>query len=299
MDEIKSKFSEYGIARANKFKVTIKNVNKFLEPRYKYDGDDGVRIPERISFMCEMAELPTKQLNLTASRFRKMPSEQVFDNLAISFKVGKDGLERRIFDLWMAYIIDLYSDYVEYQVDYVTDIDIELLDPRTEETVYHIRLVDAYPMTVGALQLQATVGGDFMTQSVTFAYRFWDIVTPDEGRQTFNTRDDGLVNQAERTKDSKENIAFDLRSITSKVTKTLDTTKGLLSLNQGETLNLYNKVNGFFTKNTGLSINDARRWTEQTKRDIEAITDEDVLSNANKVVLVGGLANILGLLPKP
>lgn len=314
VDQMVGAIKLFGIARGNQFRVTIHNLDKLLEDRYKYPNDKslGTYIPKRLTIMCDGAELPTKQLNLSSGRFRKMPTEQVYDNLPLTFKIGADGLERRVFDLWMAYIIDVYSDYVEYQVNYTTIIDIELLNPRfrksitdpkatnqeralaiESESVYKIRLVDAYPMTVGATQLQSTSGGEFITQSVTFAYRFWDIITPEENKPVSQPLRE-VLKPTEPT-----NTKFDLKKVTTKITNVLDKAKGLLSLNQGETLNLYNKVNDYFTKNTGLSINDAKRWTEQTKRDIEAITDEDVLSNANKLVLVGGLADILGLLPKP
>jgi hypothetical protein len=293
MDDLQNSIIKYGLARGNKFRVTMTNLSQVVEPRYikKEDLND---LDRRISFMAEGFEFPTKQFNLTDARFRKMPHSAVYDNINMTLKLGADGLERRVMDAWMANIIDKYSDYVKYQEKYTTDILVELLHPQTSKVVHAIKLVDAFPAIMGNTALNYTaIGADYMLVSVTFAFRFWDVIIDSENSVP-RVVTDSLPRGADPV-----NFAIDLKSVTTKITGILDTTKGLLGLNQGETLNLYNKVNDFFTENTGLSINDAKRWTEQTKRDIEAITDENVLDNANKAVLVGGLAAILAALPRP
>lgn len=298
--------SRYGIARANKFRVRFDGltVDK-LEQRYLQPGDIH-RIGERLTMFVDIVELPVKTLNFTTARFRKMPYEQVYDNLPMQFKVSEDLFEKRVIDAWMANIIDKYSDYVKYQNQYQCDIIIEVLHAKTNEVVHAVKLADAFPIIMSPVELNHSDMDSYMRVNVSFAFRFWDIYN------------DAVTNQAVTGSSFLPTVPFlgsgpaitfkdkvgiipegrggTLASFTTRITDSLKATKGLLDLDQGETLNFYNKLNKVVTQNTGLSINESKRFVEQVKRDIDSIEDADVLSSGNKTGLLNGADDILNIL---
>lgn len=298
--------TRYGIARSNKFRVRFDGLTiDKLEQRYLQPGDRE-RISERLTMYVDIVELPVKTLNFTSARFRKMPYEQVFDNLPMQFKVSEDLFEKRVIDAWMANIIDKYSDYVKYQNEYQCDIIIEVLHAKTGEVVHAVKLADAFPIVMSPIELNHSDMDSYMRVNVSFAFRFWDIYNDavENQAQTGSSFTSSLPNvfsgPSINFKDKIGIIPSDsgggLRGLTTRITDSLKTTKGFLNLDQGETLNFYNKLNNIVTQNTGLSINETKRFVEQVKRDIDSIEDADVLSSDNKSGLLNGADDLLNIL---
>ena len=95
---------------------------------------------------------------------------------------------------------------------------------------------------------------------------------------------------------SPANIANFVREKKSQIEGVLDTAKGFLDLNQGETLGIYNKLSEISTTYLGVSIQEGRRFVTQVKNDIDDITNSDVLSGENKDVLSKTADALLDLL---
>lgn len=136
-----------GVARPNRYKVTINPLNAFggvvananatigvpgaqsiLERFFKLIAGDTW---QRLSFFCDKAELPGKAFVTSDIRHYgptyKQPNQSVFSDINLQFLVGHDMNEKYFFDAWQYAIEDPLSQDYSYHKNYVTDILIEQL----------------------------------------------------------------------------------------------------------------------------------------------------------------------------
>ena len=76
-------------------------------------------------------------------------------------------------DCWLNQIQDPWTRSFNYYDNYVTDIVIEVQDLK-DQSRYGIKLFEAYPKSVGAVQLDYA-GKDVMKIAVNFAYKYYHI----------------------------------------------------------------------------------------------------------------------------
>lgn len=83
----------------------------------------------RLSITCEAGVLPGKGIATTEERIhgpqRKIPYVTEFPNeFTLSFRVGKDMYEKRVFEEWMEFIVDNESHDFEYYNNYIQTLEI-------------------------------------------------------------------------------------------------------------------------------------------------------------------------------
>lgn len=146
-----------GMANANRYFVEIGSADR------------------KTGLFCEQAQLPGTQVLSTPARIygemREAPYEMTFDPITLSFYVDNDWGVKTFFDTWRAKIIDPYSREIGWYTDYIQDIKIYCYN-REEEKRYAVRLYEAYPKTISAIQLDYG-NKDIPKLSVTIQYKYW------------------------------------------------------------------------------------------------------------------------------
>lgn len=147
-----------------------------LRPNYfKSLGVDQIDIT-RLDFMCMKANLPGRSFDTTPARTYgskfDMPFMDVYSDVSGTFIVGKDMYERNFFDAWCYTIQDPETSDFNYVDEYATTIDIYQMD-EFDKSTYACRLFQAWPKTIGELNLSYDQRNTFHTFTVTFTYRKW------------------------------------------------------------------------------------------------------------------------------
>jgi hypothetical protein len=150
-----------GFAKANRFAVEITNM-----PGLSVEGG------RDLSFMCESVSIPGKQIttldydNGTRRPF-KIPTGVLDDDVVITFNLTNNYFVKRAFDSWLNTIID--QQYLLNYIDkYVREVIISQLDEDDNE-IYSVKLENAYPFQVAAIELANASTDTISTVTVTFA----------------------------------------------------------------------------------------------------------------------------------
>ena len=128
---------------------------------------------------CDQVQIPGTNYNTadirTFGEITKAPYERLYEDINMSFYVDKEMKNKLLFDKWLNHIQDPFSRNFNYYDTYRTDIVIEVQDLK-DQSRYGIKLFEAYPKSVGAIQLDYA-GKDIMKLSVNFAYKYYHIGT--------------------------------------------------------------------------------------------------------------------------
>jgi len=154
---------------------SVTPVNRF-EVRFKNSLDQTYN-PENLSFFCEIAELPGRNLLTTEERMygpiRKIAYGSSYVETNMTFLCTNNGmLEKRYFDEWMDNIIHPTSFDTNYYENYTKEIDLSIFT-ETNELVYFCTFYEAYPTLVSGISLNAAAKDDYAKINVTFSYRYW------------------------------------------------------------------------------------------------------------------------------
>ena len=194
--------SQDGKALPNRFEVIIN----------RPDGQSG----RDFSLICESINLPGRNLN-TLTQTIYGPSREIVDGVTYAEDItmvfqASSGLEERVyFEKWQELAFDERSWNVKYYDDYVGDIDIYLLDKQNTQR-YGIKLIDAFPKTITATDLNQSPTNEIVKTSVQFSFRNWE--TLDANRQPLSLGDK-MLNTI--TDSVQRNIAANLPQVLSRI----------------------------------------------------------------------------------
>lgn len=131
VNEFRSHFTGLGeFAKSDKFEVAISVPNSLLtDPRY------GMNMQKELTFQCEAAELPGKNVNMIEYRhyafINRIPHFQTFPEITLTFYCSGVMKEKKFFDAWLDSMIPTSSGLVQYYANdsginnYSTDIVIK------------------------------------------------------------------------------------------------------------------------------------------------------------------------------
>ena len=187
IDQLKSVASKSrGFASANQFMVTLPSLGR-------YDTRD-------LNILCSNVNMPGRQI-LTQERLigikgRKMPNGFASDDVNMTFYVMNDYKVKEYFEEWQQSTISQDTYEIAYPDSYCRDVRIAQLkkgmafdlpidkifginidlDIRTRESiVYETKLLDAFPTTLNAIELNNELDG-LVQLSVQLSYRNWEKV---------------------------------------------------------------------------------------------------------------------------
>lgn len=132
--------------------------------------------PRDISLLCQSASLPSRQIttqdfqnHLTA---KKHPYALTDEEVATTFLLTNDMYIKHMFDNWQESIFNAETHYASYREDFVTDVTIQQLN-KENKPMYGIKLVNAFPTTLGSVGLSNVTAGEPLNYSVTWSYDYW------------------------------------------------------------------------------------------------------------------------------
>jgi hypothetical protein len=147
-----------GMARTNRFRIRIPN-----------GGND-------ISLLCESIKFPSKTISsFDFSSWRnpiKIPNGFSNEDVTAVFHLTNDYYIKNFFDKWIDSIVNTDTYFVEYDSSYKTPIEIYQLDGKNN-VVYGVKLNDAYPISIGSIDLDNTATDSTQKLSVDFTYNTW------------------------------------------------------------------------------------------------------------------------------
>jgi hypothetical protein len=165
INEFKSSFRN-DLARPNRFDVNI-NIPLVLIPY--------VSSARSLNYRCESAQLPGRTMATTEQRtygpIEKYPYLNTYTDIDLTFIVDDDMQQKILFDAWLNFINPLYSNNIRYKQEYATILTINQYDV-TNNLTYSVNLYDAYPISVGQMDLN-WAGDGLHKLTVTFAYTYW------------------------------------------------------------------------------------------------------------------------------
>ena len=180
-------------ARPNRFEVHI------FRPRGAHSSGGNVTNPaakstnrfdtQPISLRCESITLPFRQLTTTEDTNIYGPTREIVTGISyagdidLTFQSSGDLTERVFFEEWQKQAFDETSWNLNYYKDYVSEIQIFLLNMK-DERVYGIVLHEVYPKTVNQIDLSQEGDGIIKTQ-VGMAFKWWKSLDETRELRTF------------------------------------------------------------------------------------------------------------------
>jgi len=154
-----------------------------------------------LNLLCNSAMLPGKQI-LTHERrigmeFQKVAYGYAVDDVALTFYTLNDYGTRKYFDEWKNRVLDENGSIAGYKKDYVKDVKIHQLRKPIMNlgtdlgpininvglgggSVYSVRLIDAFPTTIGAIELNNDMDG-LVQVTVQLSYTNWETTSGGQG----------------------------------------------------------------------------------------------------------------------
>ena len=185
VDSLKSIIGKrQGLAKTNRFLTiftppsqALVNLNPFdiigRIANETFNARSFVSDPRDIAFLCESTQIPGRNINTldfqAEKETLKIPNGFIDDDITMTFLLTGDYYMKDMMETWMSSIIDTERYQAGYKVNYQTDIVIQQLND-FDKNIYGIRLKNAYPINIAAIELNNTSENTIQRVTVTFAY---------------------------------------------------------------------------------------------------------------------------------
>lgn len=165
LQRFKEEVKARGLAKNNRFLVDFRLPNLIQKDMFNL---------QIIHLFCESTSIPginiATQPNRTFGEQREIPYDRNFDPVTLNFYVDQAMTVKYFFDTWMNCVINPISRTINYYDNYITDIDITVLDTN-DDHIYQITLYEAYPKNIQSIALDQN-GRDVMKLAVVFNYKY-------------------------------------------------------------------------------------------------------------------------------
>ena len=150
-----------------------------------------------MTYLCEAASLPGSAVSTQPNRIhgpvRELAYERLFSgDLSLTFRMDAYMTMRKFFQAWHNGISDSETGDFNYYRDYTSDILIYQYpttqsdgfgDPNSHGgayPIYGVRVVEAYPKSLQAIEVGYEQRDTYMKQTVDFAFRRWEQIPQNE-----------------------------------------------------------------------------------------------------------------------
>mgnify|MGYP003665159333 FL=1 len=156
----------------------------------------------KVSYHAETIAFPGRNLEIkedlsTYGPTREIVSGSSYEDLSATFYVATDHREKKFFSEWQNSAHSNEDFNARYYYDYVGSVDIYQLDEEDRRRL-GIRLMEAFPKTIGAIDMGYANANQINKMSVSFSYRFWEIIPGDLANNFLNRLANIAINQVER-----------------------------------------------------------------------------------------------------
>lgn len=190
---------KHGVMRPNKYLIKfnlpkgVSGSEPFVDTKVRSGmiqaNDMRYNLNGSINIKCHTASFPQRNLATSdraqnSSVFR-VPYTQVYDPVTFSFYADSRGDTRRYFDIWQNTVINVRSNTLNFYDEFTSNIEIWSLD-EADNRAYGVRIEEAYPIAVGAMDISFGNSGTYQTITTTLQYRRWTEIgsTADKQRVT-------------------------------------------------------------------------------------------------------------------
>ena len=157
---------------------TPSTVNTFFRQMFKNitDGDQ-----REVSMQCHKIEFPGRNLDSVPDTNIYGPTREIvngfsFADITASFYQSNNYKEKQFFETWQRLCYDPNTFSMGYYDEYVGKIQIYSLDNDGLRR-YGVELIECFPKTIAAQQLDALPSTVAQTCDVSFSYRYWKNLT--------------------------------------------------------------------------------------------------------------------------
>jgi len=132
----------------------------------------------RLYYTCDSFTWPNRRFSTQdvqhGGALRRMPYRQEYDgSFTVTFRVGKDMYERKMFEDWQKLIYDEENAVWGYYADYVGTLVIRQYD-RSNGNVYGDKFTEVYPTAIEGFDSAQGSKGEPIKQNIVFSYRKWE-----------------------------------------------------------------------------------------------------------------------------
>jgi len=157
---------------------TPSTANTFFRQMFKNitDGDQ-----REVSMQCHKIEFPGRNLDSVPDTNIYGPTREIvngfsFADITASFYQSNNYKEKQFFETWQRLCYDPNTFSMGYYDEYVGKIQIYSLDNDGLRR-YGVELIECFPKTIAAQQLDALPSTVAQTCDVSFSYRYWKNLT--------------------------------------------------------------------------------------------------------------------------
>ena len=184
LNDILSAFrSNEGYAHPNKYEVVISppfgGGQSFANIANLKKGETRGANTREISLRCESVSIPGRNLATATDANIYGPTREVVEgvtyaeDITMVFQSSSDLKERVFFESWQEQAFNDQSWNVQYYNDYIGTVDIYLLD-RESTRRYGLRLWEAFPKTINAIELGYDQNNAIVKTSIGMSFRYWE-----------------------------------------------------------------------------------------------------------------------------
>lgn len=305
MREIKNfmaHLKQHGVSRNNRFKITIplpKSVDAIVNPADTSDPYSVANILKTglktvsilsggdseahrgLQIMCASTQLPGYNMD-TVDVKQNGPSFKVVtgtsqSEINMKFLISADCLEKRTLDIWRNSIFDETTRKSAYYEEYITDIQIDVLDVR-DRTVYSIILEDAYPIVFSPIEMAKQASDEVLAYQCAFTYR--TVSEPDKKTSLFEGTVIGDVIEDVKNGDWQSALATGREQV-------VQLSSGNYSGIAGD---MYGMISDTAKSVSGLNVSESN---DILSKFIPSIQDNSGISSDDKSGLVGMVKNLI------
>jgi hypothetical protein len=156
-----------GYAKSNRYRVDInlpRVINEQIIKGYSL---------EQINMLCESVTMPSRALSTNeytnGTQTKKIPYTYIDEDVVMEFNLSGDYYPKLVMDNWIESILQPDGFVAQYKNNFVADIQIYGQDIN-DNNVYKINLINAYPISVGDIQLSNANENTIGKFQVSFAY---------------------------------------------------------------------------------------------------------------------------------
>ena len=192
IDTMKSTINRRGgVARGNRFAVYVNHPSKSMNSLINYNpatllsnliSGQGVNVadfiqdPRDLFILCTSCSIPGKRISTTEAthnhNLSKKPYSAATDEVSMTFMLTNDYYIKKYFDMWQEMIVDTSGEHYKtfHKNEYCSDVTIQQLSASNDVVPgYTVKLENAYPIQVGAVELSSGSEG-LMEVSITWEY---------------------------------------------------------------------------------------------------------------------------------
>ena len=186
LDKFLGAFGPTGPAKANRFRVDFSlpkgiaesgvftNTNSEESEIRRFESS--INRFEQVSTLCHTCTMPSREINTTAvgqwGPPHRMPLTSMYMPVSFSFYTGYDFAIREFFEVWQAVVCNISSNTFNFYNEFTSDIRINILD-QYGKVPYYIDLYEAWPSSVGTIDLAYSNNDNLANVTVVMQYKYW------------------------------------------------------------------------------------------------------------------------------